>query len=237
MAIFVYTGEASTHRIRKNYLKSVLRQDIEYFDSVGAGEVASRIATDTLLINDAIGEKLPMAFYSEFAFLFSFAVAFYRSWKITLVLLAAIPFIAVSLGVTITMSGRFEKRIAELYSNAGNIAEETISSVRTVSSFNAQKKVTKLYGKSLVGSRQEGIKRAISTGIGLGSLYFFLYNLYALAFYYGHILVKNGEVQVGTQLFYFRNCCKRAFCCVNWSVFFRKFSTCAASIFFGGRSW
>lgn len=47
MVIWVYTGEISAKRIREKYLQAVLRQDIAYFDSVGAGEVATRIQTDT----------------------------------------------------------------------------------------------------------------------------------------------------------------------------------------------
>jgi len=34
-------------RIREKYLRAVLRQDIAFFDNVGAGEVATRIQTDT----------------------------------------------------------------------------------------------------------------------------------------------------------------------------------------------
>lgn len=47
MYFWVYTGEVNSKRIRERYLKAVLRQDIAYFDNVGAGEVASRIQTDT----------------------------------------------------------------------------------------------------------------------------------------------------------------------------------------------
>ena len=47
MVIWVYTGEVGTRRLREHYLKAVLRQDIAYFDGVGAGEVATRIQTDT----------------------------------------------------------------------------------------------------------------------------------------------------------------------------------------------
>jgi len=47
MYIWVYTGEVNAKRIRENYLKAILRQDITFFDNVGAGEVATRIQTDT----------------------------------------------------------------------------------------------------------------------------------------------------------------------------------------------
>ena len=47
MYIWVYTGEVNAKRIRERYLQAILRQDIAFFDTVGAGEVATRIQTDT----------------------------------------------------------------------------------------------------------------------------------------------------------------------------------------------
>ena len=47
MYIWVYTGEVNAKRIRERYLQAVLRQDIAFFDNVGAGEVTTRIQTDT----------------------------------------------------------------------------------------------------------------------------------------------------------------------------------------------
>ena len=47
MMAWTYTGEINAKRIRERYLQSVLRQDIAYFDTIGAGEIATRIQTDT----------------------------------------------------------------------------------------------------------------------------------------------------------------------------------------------
>jgi ATP-binding cassette subfamily B (MDR/TAP) protein 1 len=47
MAIWTYTGEVNAKRLRERYLQAILRQDIAYFDNVGAGEVATRIQSDT----------------------------------------------------------------------------------------------------------------------------------------------------------------------------------------------
>lgn len=47
MFIWVSTAEINAKRIRERYLKAILRQDIQFFDEVGAGEVATRIQTDT----------------------------------------------------------------------------------------------------------------------------------------------------------------------------------------------
>ena len=47
MFIWVRNGEVASKRLRERYLQAVLRQDIAFFDNVGAGEVATRIQTDT----------------------------------------------------------------------------------------------------------------------------------------------------------------------------------------------
>ena len=47
MCIWVHTGEVGAKRLRERYLEAVLRQDIAFFDDVGAGVVATHIQTDT----------------------------------------------------------------------------------------------------------------------------------------------------------------------------------------------
>lgn len=47
MSIWSYTSEVAAKRLRETYLASILRQDIAFFDNVGAGEVTTRIETDT----------------------------------------------------------------------------------------------------------------------------------------------------------------------------------------------
>lgn len=58
MYIWTYTGEMASKRIRERYLRAVLRQDVAFFDQLGAGEVATRIQTDTHLIQQGISEKV-----------------------------------------------------------------------------------------------------------------------------------------------------------------------------------
>lgn len=53
------TGERQTSRIRNLYLKTILRQEIAFFDKeINTGEVVERISSDTFIIQKAIGEKV-----------------------------------------------------------------------------------------------------------------------------------------------------------------------------------
>jgi len=53
------TGERQAAKIRSNYLKTILRQDIGFFDvETNTGEVVGRMSGDTVHIQDAMGEKV-----------------------------------------------------------------------------------------------------------------------------------------------------------------------------------
>ncbi|KAJ1560285.1 GTPase-activating protein, partial [Cladochytrium tenue] len=198
MAIFVAVGERLTHTIREKYLLSVLRQNIGWHDHEGAGEVATRITTDMLLIQDAISEKVPIAASQVFTFIAGFCIAFYRNPKLAGVLLSVIPFLVGTVAVMNALSGRLQARILNLYSKAGNIAEEALSSVRTVTALNGQRKMSAYYASELKGARLAGVTKAAVTGAGFGFLFCFIFLSYALAFYYGSILLESNSVDGGT---------------------------------------
>jgi ABC-type multidrug transport system fused ATPase/permease subunit len=59
VACWTITGERQATHIRSLYLKSVLRQDISFFDvEMTTGQIVSRMSGDTVLVQDAIGEKV-----------------------------------------------------------------------------------------------------------------------------------------------------------------------------------
>ncbi|RCV27010.1 hypothetical protein SETIT_5G291100v2 [Setaria italica] len=58
VSCWTITGERQAARIRVLYLNAILRQDIAFFDmDMSTGKVVERMAGDTFLIQDAIGEK------------------------------------------------------------------------------------------------------------------------------------------------------------------------------------
>lgn len=68
------------------------------------------------------------------------------------------------------------------YGNASTIAEEIISSVRTVQAFGTQDKLAKLYDDNLVGAQRAGYKQQLSGAIMLAVMFFCVYAFYGLGF-------------------------------------------------------
>ncbi|KAG1781399.1 ABC transporter type 1, transmembrane domain-containing protein [Suillus placidus] len=97
MYTWVYTSEVNGRRIRERYLQAILRQEIAYFDDVGAGEVATRIQSDTLQLG--ISEKVTLAVTFISAFFIGFILAFAWSWRLALALSSILPCIAIIGGI------------------------------------------------------------------------------------------------------------------------------------------
>jgi len=83
------------------------------------------------------------------------------------------------------------------YGLAGNIAEEVISSIRTVFSYNGQEKEIERYEKHLDKARECGTKKSFADGLSRGITFLLLYSIYALGFWYGTKLVRDENYNIG----------------------------------------
>lgn len=59
IACWMYTGERQVSALRRRYLEAVLKQDVGFFDTdARTGDIVFSVSTDTLLVQDAISEKV-----------------------------------------------------------------------------------------------------------------------------------------------------------------------------------
>ncbi|KAK0487110.1 ste6-like protein [Armillaria novae-zelandiae] len=198
MMAWVYTAEAIAKRIREHYLEATLRQDIAYFDNVGAGEIATRIQTDTDLAQKGLGEKVPIAVSCVAAFICGFILAYARSWKLALAMTSIIPVIVVAGAAMNIRLSRNISKILRLIAEGGSVAEEVISSVRTVHAFGVQGTLAQVYNGYLLKSHVIGISTAMWIGVCIAIILFTVYAAYALAFYFGTTLIISGDLNAGT---------------------------------------
>lgn len=87
--------------------------------------------------------------------------------------------------ISLQLSTKFSQKELESYGAAGAIAEEVLSSIRTVIAFDGQEKEMERYNVHLVTAKKNNIKRCLFNSISNGVLWFFVYGCYALSFWYG----------------------------------------------------
>ncbi|KAG2346722.1 P-loop containing nucleoside triphosphate hydrolase protein [Suillus weaverae] len=197
MYIWVYTSEVNGQRIRERYLQAILRQEIAYFDDVGAGEVATRIQSDTHLVQLGISEKVTLAVTFITAFFVGFILAFARSWRLALALSSILPCMAIIGGAMNKFVSKYTQLSLKHVAEAGSLAEEVISTVRTAHAFGTQQILSGIYDHNVDVTRVVDIKASIWQGAGLGSLFFVIYAAYALSFDFGTTLINEGQANAG----------------------------------------
>ncbi|KAM0899548.1 hypothetical protein ACQ4PT_021225 [Festuca glaucescens] len=190
VSCWTMAGERQSARIRSFYLKSVLRQDIAFFDTeMTTGEAVSRMSSDTVIIQDALGEKAGKLVQLISAFFGGFVIAFTRGWLLTLVMLTSLPLVAIAGAVSAQMLTRVSSKRLTSYSDAADTVEQTIGSIRTVVSFNGEKKAIATYNNFIKKAYKTVIEEGLINGFGMGSVFCILFSSYGLAFWYGGKLI------------------------------------------------
>ncbi|KAF0917813.1 hypothetical protein E2562_021484 [Oryza meyeriana var. granulata] len=190
VSCWTMAGERQSARIRSLYLEAVLRQDIAFFDvEMTTGEAASRMSADTVLIQDALGEKVGKYIQVLTAFAGGFVIGFIRGWMLALVVMACIPPSIFSFAIVSRLRAQISGRTQASYSNAGNVVEQTIGSIRTVVSFNGEKRAIAMYNTLIKKAYKATIMEGIVSGFGIGCIFFIVYCSYSLAFWYGAKLI------------------------------------------------
>ncbi|TCD62992.1 GTPase-activating protein [Steccherinum ochraceum] len=200
MYIWVYTGEVNAKRIRERYLQAILRQDIAFFDNVGAGEVATRIQTDTHLVQQGISEKVALVANFLAAFVTGFILAYIRSWRLALALSSILPCIAITGAIMNKMISALMQQSLKHVADGGSLAEEVISTVRTAQAFGTQTVLADLYDGHTSKAYIADMKAAAWHGGSIAVFFFVIYSAYALAFDFGTTLIGQGHADAGVVI-------------------------------------
>ncbi|KAI8986438.1 putative ABC transporter protein, partial [Pilobolus umbonatus] len=196
---WVLTGENQTRRIRTLYVHAILRQDMGWFDKAEEGSLTTRLATDTQLIQDGISEKFGLLIACFGQFVTGFIIAFVKGWRLAVVMLATIPLMAGAGGAMGYLITKFTLRTQDAYAEAGSVAEQVFSGIRTVYSFSLQDRFATLYENKLEGAAKAGILRGKALGFGFGTFMFILFGTYGLSFWYGAKLTRE-QVMAGSEI-------------------------------------
>ncbi|XP_069815592.1 ATP-dependent translocase ABCB1-like isoform X3 [Dendropsophus ebraccatus] len=187
-------------KIRTNFFHAVLRQEISWFDVNDAGELNTRLSDDVQKINEGIGDKIAMLLQSLTTFVAGFVIGLIKGWKLTLVILAISPVMALSAAIWAKILSAFTNKELTAYAKAGAVAEEVLAAIRTVIAFGGQDKEIKRYEKNLEEAKKIGIRKAITANISIGFAFLMIYASYALAFWYGTTLIIEEGYSIGSVL-------------------------------------
>jgi ABC-type multidrug transport system fused ATPase/permease subunit len=190
-------GERLVARLRGRLYKHIVLQDISFFDENKTGELMNRLASDTTVIQSALSVNISMGLRSAAQVVFSVALLFVTSWKLTLVMMAVVP----SLILSAKVYGQFTKRISKQYQDAlaqaADAAQECIGNARTVKSFGGEGVEIQRYASKVSLAFAKGRTKSWAYGVFVGGIGLLANLAILLVLWYGGKLVISDEISTG----------------------------------------
>lgn len=147
-------------RVRNLLFASVIDQEIGFFDTVKTGDITSRLSSDTSVMTNTVTLNSNIFIRNLIQAVGVIIFMFKLSWRLSLLTLMAFP---VVLGVSKVYGEYYRglaKKVQDALASANDVAEEAVSSIRTVRSFANEDGEKDRYKTSLDQAYKLNIKQA-----------------------------------------------------------------------------
>ncbi len=166
-----WLGERVSADLRNAVFRNLVKLQPSYFESNNAGEVMSRLTTDTTLLQTLIGSSISLAVRNALTMIGAITLMVLTNLKLSIVILLVVPITLLpilSFGRRVRrLSNRSQKTIAEVGSHAGEIFQ----SIKVVQSFSREAEEQKSFAKDVEKAfsiaRSRVLQRALLTGFAM----------------------------------------------------------------------
>ncbi len=195
--VFTVAGERVVARLRERLYTSIIGQEIAFFDERRTGELTNRLAADTTVLQNTVTVNVSMLFRFVIMGLGAIGFLFYTSWRLTLLTLAIVPVVAIGGALFGRRLRRISRDVQDALARATEVAEETISGIRTVRAFAREASEAARYGRAVDESFELARRRAVVIGLFRWLVGFAGYAAIGLVLWYGGHLLVDGMMTIG----------------------------------------
>ncbi|MFO0618261.1 MAG: ABC transporter transmembrane domain-containing protein [Polyangiaceae bacterium] len=196
-ALFSASGERVVTRLRIDLFDKLLGQDIGFFDGKRTGDLTSSLVSDTAVLQSAVSLNISMLFRNGAQVLAGVVMLFYTSLPLTLIMLGIVPPIAIGAVVYGKRVRKLARAAQDAIGESGSIAEESLSNIRTVRAFTAERNERTRFDAAASKSFVLARKRIVTSSAFMGVAMTAAFGAVALVFWYGGRQVLAGTMTPG----------------------------------------
>lgn len=191
------SGNIIVKNLREKLFKSIVRQEIGFFDKNKTGELINRLSTDTSLVGRSITMNVSDGLRAVAQGVGGVGMMLYVSPKLTGIVVCVVPPLILMSRYYGSYQKKITKNVQDSLANATQVAEERISNIRTVRAFAQENKEIAAYNSKIEHVLQLMQKEAAALGLFWG-LTGFTGNLIILSVLYsGGIMMQSSMITVG----------------------------------------
>ena len=192
-----WLGERVVADVRKRLYRHLVSLPPSFFEDNLAGEIQSRVTTDTTLLQTVIGSSFSFALRNALTFIGGLTLMFISNIKLTLIVLLVVPFIVFPL----IYFGRKVKKLSrdsqDKIATVGAWAGESLQHIKVVQAFTREDMVNEQFGQAAEGAFDVALKRIRQRAILIALVMMMVMGSVAGMLFVGGSDVIAGELSAG----------------------------------------
>ncbi|XP_075237871.1 ATP-dependent translocase ABCB1-like [Lycorma delicatula] len=183
-------------RIRLMAFQNILRQPVGWSDSDenSPGKLITKLARDAPMLRYAAGVRAGHLVSAGVTLMAALTIAFIYGWQLACMLLIGIPLIAGASYHQTAIIRRNQLRDLKYMDNAGRVASECVSNIRTVQSLSKEKVFLQLYTDYIIEPYREAKYQGVVFAMVFSFSQAIIFVMYAAAFRFGAYLIEHGDM-------------------------------------------
>jgi len=192
-----WLGERVVADIRTNVQRHLLRLTPRFFEENRPSEIASRLTSDTALIEQVVGSTVSIALRNTFTGIGGLIYLFAISPKLAGMLMIGIPLIILPIALLGKRVRNYSRTSQDRVADVGSIATETLGAMKVVQAFGQEDREAIRFGDAVAATfaaaRARIMLRAVMTAIVIG----LVFGSITLVLWEGAIDVAAGRISGG----------------------------------------
>ncbi|MDR3323080.1 MAG: lipid A export permease/ATP-binding protein MsbA [Zoogloeaceae bacterium] len=188
------------HDLRVELFNNLLTLPNRYFDQHNSGHLISRITYNVTMVTGAATDAIKVIIREGMTVVFLFAALLYMNWKLTLVMLAILPVIALMVTRASRKFRKQSKKIQAAMGNVTHVASETIQSYRVVRSFGGEACERGRFWAASAENTHKNLAMTKTSAVYTPALQLTIFSAMAVLLYL--VLLLRGDATVGELVAY-----------------------------------
>jgi ATP-binding cassette subfamily B protein len=192
-----WLGERVVADIRTNVQRHLLRLTPRFFEENRPSEIASRLTSDTALIEQVVGSTVSIALRNTFTGIGGLIYLFAISPKLAGMLMIGIPLIILPIALLGKRVRNYSRTSQDRVADVGSIATETLGAMKVVQAFGQEDREAIRFadavGATFAAARARILLRAVMTAIVIG----LVFGSITLVLWEGAVDVAAGRISGG----------------------------------------
>jgi ABC-type multidrug transport system fused ATPase/permease subunit len=202
VVLFNNVTENALRDMRNDAFEKLVYMPMDFFNRQKVGELTSRVASDIAQIQEVLRTTIAEFFRQIIIVFGGIAFLFFISWKLSLIMLATVPVMA----IVAVFFGRYIRKLSkeaqDYIATSNSILEEALTGIANVKAFTNEWFLLSKYNKTTQQTRDLNVRSGIWRGLFVSFIIFCLFGAIVFIVWKGLLMTQGPNPELASEGFY-----------------------------------